>query len=122
MDARLITHFVDVDLVELQSTDYQVLEYLEEVSPPGEPRIEVSMTINRSAMEFIVEAHPPRRYRVNLRQLQDRSIEAIRADMRGDTERVEQGGLPCAWPAGWWILPGVLGWFLIWAWLLSGLL
>lgn len=122
MDTRLITHFVDVDLVEVQSTDYQVLEYLEEVSTPGEPRIDVSMTINRSAMEFIVEAHPPRRYRVNLRQLQDRSIEAILADMRGDPCSSQEHDAVQPWPAGWWILPGAAIGALIWAWMLSGVL
>lgn len=120
MDVRLITPALPLDLVEVRGSDFQALEYLEEVVRPGEPRIDVSMTLSRSALEFDVHTVPPRRFRVNLRQLQDRSIETIREHLRSEQGEAELEAE--LWPHGWWILPfGALG-ALFWAWMLGGLL
>lgn len=120
MEARSITAALQLDLFEVAGSDFQALEYLEEVARPGEPRIEVSMTLSRSALEFEVHTVPRRRFRVNLRQLQDRSIETIREQLR--SEQAEAELEVERWPSGWWVLPfGALG-ALFWAWLLGGLL
>ena len=119
MESRLITPALPLDLVEVHGSDFQALEYLEEVVRPGEPRIDVSMTLSRSALEFDVHTLPPRRFRVNLRQLQDRSIETIREELR--SEQPEDELQEARWPSGWWILPfGALS-ALIWALALGGL-
>ena len=41
MESRLITPALPLDLVEVHGSDFQALEYLEEVVRPGEPRIDV---------------------------------------------------------------------------------